>query len=184
MKVALSTRVYSAHFAPGCAIPYVKSPLIKPEKTARHTIVHRIPHEEPLKTMVPSLKDLCQIQLQDQLSKLHQLEQEHASTKKKLSSHIDMYDQRQNKLTETMETVNSLKHEVSLLQADRSQLQSLMVSKFKDIESLEAEISHLTLETVLLKLVIDRFKQNKFQLRAEGFNGLDKDINFYTGFCS
>lgn len=59
-----------------------------------------------------------------------------------------------------------------------------MVSKVKNIESLEAEISYLTLETILLKSAVDRVKQGKFQLRAEDTNERDRDINSYTCFCS
>ena len=186
MKVTSSTRVCSAHFAPGCTIPYVKSPsLIRPEKTARRVIVRQTPHEEsPSRTAVPCLKELCQLQLQDQLGKLHQLEQEHVSTKRELNNHIDKFDQLQNRQVETMQTLASLEDTVSLLESDKSQLQSLMVSKVKDIESLEAEISRLTLETVLLKSSVDRLKQGRFRLRAEDFDGRDKDINFYTGFSS
>ena len=186
MKVTSSTRVCSAHFAPGCTIPYVKSPsLIRSEKSARRIIVRQTPHEDPpSRTAVPSLKELCQLHLQDQLGKLHQLEQENTLTKRELCNQIDKFDQLQNKQTETVQTVTSLENAVSSLQSDKSQLQSLMVSKVKSIETLEAEISRLTLETVLLKSSVDTFKQGRFQLRAEDLDKRDKDINFYTGFCS
>ena len=102
MKVTSSTRVCSAHFAPGCTIPYVKSPsLIRPEKTARRIIVRQTPHEEsPSRTTVPSLKELCQLQLQDQIGKLHQLEQEHVSTKREFCNQIDNFNRLQNRQIE------------------------------------------------------------------------------------
>ena len=185
MKVTSSTRVCSAHFAPGCTIPYVKSPsLIRPEKTARRTIVRQTLHESSSRTAVPSLKELCRFQLQDQLGKLHHLEQEHISTKRELCNQIDKFDQLQNRQRETMQAATSLENAVSLLQSDKSHLHSQMVSKVKAIESLEAEMSRLTLETVLLKSTVDRLKQGRFHLHAEDFDGRDKDINFYTGFCS
>ena len=59
-----------------------------------------------------------------------------------------------------------------------------MVSKVNDIALLEAEISRLTLEKVLLESSVDRIKQGKFLLHSENFNGQDGDINFYTDFCS
>ena len=104
MKITPSTPVCSAHFAPGCAVHFVKSPsLTRPEKASRRIVVRRIPQKEPTKAMAPSLKDLCRVQLQDQLSKLYQLELEHASTKQEFSSQLDMYDQLQNKHTESIQ---------------------------------------------------------------------------------
>lgn len=115
---------------------------------------------------------------------MYQLELEHVSIKDEYSSQFDMYNQLQNKHTESIQKVNSLEQVVSLLQADESQLQSQMVSKVYDIALLEAEISRLTLEKVLLGLSVDRIKQGKFLLHAENFNGQDGDISFYTDFCS
>lgn len=84
-----------------------------------------------------------------------------------------------------MQTVNLSEHQVSLLQADQSQLQSQMVSKVKDIESLEAEISCLTLGTTFLKSDVDRVKQGKFQKTLMGGIRISTFILvFVFGTCS
>ena len=87
--------------------------LTRLEKATCRIIVRRILQKEPPRATMPSLKDLCRVQLQDQLSKLYQLKLEHVSTKEEYSSQLDMYNQLQNKHTESIQKVNSLEKEVS-----------------------------------------------------------------------
>jgi len=183
MNVTDSTRVCSAHFGHGCTVPYVKSPsLKKPEQPARRVLIRKsVKDRSEYYKPVPSLSELCKKHVGAILAKSVQLEHTEVSLREKLILQESVCSKL---MTESHQTVNSLTERVVMLQAEKLHLQSQHEASVSKIESLQAQLSNLSLKNECLQKTVHTYEENRYRLRAEYLKGRDKDIQFYTGFTT
>ena len=175
MKVSKSTRLCSAHFAPGCTVPYVKSPsLVKPKKQPRHTLIRKsIKDRSDYYKEVPSLSQLCATDIKINLAKSVQYEHYKAELLQQEVSCNTL----SNNLSQSVQQVVTLMKENSLLHSQQS-------SSAGRIASLEAELSRLSLQNRCLQEKVEVYEHHRYRLRAENLENNDSEIHFYTGITS
>ena len=186
MKVSESTRICSVHFRHGGTVPYVKSPsLIKHPQPSRRVLIREpVKDRYQLSKPVPSLLELAKKRIELMFARSIQLEQTVMSMKEKLSLQESACGALQTELQQTLQTVSTLSEKVVTLQAEKSHLLSQLEASAARINSLQTEISKLRSENGSLQRTVLVYEENRYRLRAEYFNGRDKDIQFYTGFAT
>ena len=178
MKVTVSTRVCSAHFAPSRTVPYVRSPsLIKQEQPARRLLIRNfVKTGSKHCTPVPSLSELCKKYVNTTIAKSEHLEHANDVMKEELTLQGSTCSDLKAMLSQSSQQVSTLQAQCEFLQEQNR------VNDDK-IESLQIQLSKLSLENESLQKK-DKEKCYTCRFRAENLKNRDKDIQFYTGFTT
>ena len=199
MKVTNSTRVCSAHFAPGCSIPCIQSKSLKPAVKERRPILR-----QPLrkKYKVPSLANLAKCAVQHEFQNysvkcfdLRETNDQLRSAKSKLDSTVALLEsqlkeshmelQHLQEKVEVSETniVELVKHH-SELTTELLKQKAMNKEHVSEVEKLTKAMNVLSLQHELLTKEVSSYKDCKYKLRVENFTDNDSGIQFYTGFSS
>ena len=101
MKITESTRIRSAHFAPGCTVPNVRSPsLTKQEQPARRILIPKsVKTRSKCYTPVLSLSELCKKYVNTTIAKSEHLEHANDAMKEELTLQGSTCSELKTKLT-------------------------------------------------------------------------------------
>ena len=175
IKVSKSTRVCSAHFAPGYTVPYVKSPiLIKPKQPSRRILVHKsVKDRSEYYPAIPNLSQLCSESVKTNLAKSIQYE----CSKEELKQQVSTSNSLRVNLFQTSPQIVTLQDEKSHLQCQ----QRVCDNK---ITFLEAGLARLSLQNELLQKKVCTLQSRRYRLNAEHLKDKDKHVQCYTGVAS
>ena len=179
MKVTESTRICSAHFAPGCTVPNVRSPsLTKQEQPARRVLIRNsVKTRSKRCTPVLSLSELCKKYVNTTIAKSEHLEHANDAMKEELTLQGST-------CSELKATLSHASQQVATLQAQHEFLQAQHRASADKIESLQNQLSKLSLENESLQKKVHMYEEKRYRLRAEDLKNRDKDVQFYTGFTT
>ena len=86
--------------------------------------------------------------------------------------------------SELKATLSHASQQVATLQAQHEFLQAQHRASADKIESLQHQLSKLSLENESLQKKVHIYEEKRYRLRAEDLNNRDKDVQFYTGFTT
>ena len=192
LKVTNSTRVCSAHFAPGCFIPYVRSPsLVKPAAKERRPLIR-------YRYTAPSLASLAKIAIEREFRENDELESECTTLKTSNSQLLCTTStlntticRLESQLSESSANMQQLQARVRMAEMTITEL-TKMIDEFDamrkrhegEVEELMKGVSKLTMEHECLRSEVKSYERCKFRLRVENFSNDDSGIHYYTGFLT
>ena len=146
MKVTESTWICSAHFAPGCTVPNVRSPsLTKQEQPARRVLIRNsVKTRSKHCTPVLSLSKLCKKYVNATIAKSEHLEHANDAMKEELILQGSTCSNLKAKLSHASQ-------QVATLQAQHEFLQAQHRASADKVESLQNQLSKLSLKNESLQ---------------------------------
>lgn len=172
-----SSRVCSAHFAPGCTIPYVRSvSLIKPTRPSRRPIIRHI------KRTIPTLKEFAYKCINNEITKVGELELKYEEVKTELDDSMQNQTCLQTELHQLQGQVLQQSSVDQQLSNELSSCYEQHTRIVQQVDKLTKCMSSLSIEKSPFKSKFCSMKRASTSLEQKIFRRMTKIFNFILAF--